>query len=172
MTSLKMATGMLVVLCFFGVSIISAIGETAYETYENEYFSVEYPLDWNVERSLSAENEGWDYTFIKPDATDYISLIIGADEIDLVVMTSLNNIQNGLFDAQIQHFLDTLTFKISEPATTTVVKKYVGSVNSNKYHNPGCRWAKKIKPDNQIWFSSSEEARAAGYVPCGVCKPP
>ncbi len=45
--------------------------------------------------------------------------------------------------------------------------KFVGSVNSNKYHWPNCPWAKKIAPQNQIWFSSEEEARAAGYVRCG-----
>lgn len=50
--------------------------------------------------------------------------------------------------------------------------KFVGSTKSDKYHYPSCRWAKKILPENQIWFASSEEARAAGYVPCGVCKPP
>jgi len=59
-----------------------------------------------------------------------------------------------------------------EPAITTEAGKYVGSANSDKYHYPSCRWAKKIKPENQIWFASSEEARAAGYVPCGTCNPP
>ena len=57
-------------------------------------------------------------------------------------------------------------------ATPTEAGKYVGSVASDKYHYPSCRWAEKIKPENQVWFASSEEARAAGYVPCGVCKPP
>lgn len=49
---------------------------------------------------------------------------------------------------------------------------YVGSVYSNKYHYPDCEWARRIYPGNQIWFSSPAEARAAGYVPCGVCNPP
>ncbi len=56
--------------------------------------------------------------------------------------------------------------------TSTSSGKFVGSTKSDKYHYPSCRWAKKILPENQIWFASSEEARAAGYVPCGVCKPP
>ncbi|MDD3566135.1 MAG: thermonuclease family protein [Methanothrix sp.] len=56
--------------------------------------------------------------------------------------------------------------------TSTSSGKFVGSLESDKYHYPSCRWAKKILPQNQIWFASSEEARAAGYVPCGVCKPP
>ena len=51
-------------------------------------------------------------------------------------------------------------------------RKYVGSTESNKYHYPSCRWAKKILPKNEIWFSSSEDARSKGYVPCGTCHPP
>ncbi|HJX03750.1 MAG TPA: Ada metal-binding domain-containing protein [Dehalococcoidia bacterium] len=50
-------------------------------------------------------------------------------------------------------------------------KMYVGSINSNKYHLPECKWAKEIIPSNQIWFSSRAEAEAKGYVPCKVCKP-
>lgn len=48
---------------------------------------------------------------------------------------------------------------------------YVGSVNSDKYHYPDCRWAQKIKPDNEVWFASKEEAEEAGYIPCKVCNP-
>ena len=62
----------------------------------------------------------------------------------------------------------------SEPEQTDTEsseKKYVGSKESNKYHYPECRWAKKILPENAIWFSSSEDARSKGYVPCGVCHP-
>lgn len=59
-----------------------------------------------------------------------------------------------------------------QESTTTTGEKYVGSKKSDKYHYPDCRWAKKILPENEIWFSSSDEARAAGYVPCGVCNPP
>ena len=51
-------------------------------------------------------------------------------------------------------------------------KKFVGSLKSNKYHYPDCQWAKKIKPENEIWFTSSEDARSQHYVPCGVCHPP
>jgi micrococcal nuclease len=49
---------------------------------------------------------------------------------------------------------------------------FVGSADSNKYHHPGCRWAERISPANLIKFGSVQEARNAGYVPCGVCSPP
>jgi methylphosphotriester-DNA--protein-cysteine methyltransferase len=48
---------------------------------------------------------------------------------------------------------------------------YWGSVNSNKFHYPSCRWAKRINPDNLIKFNSRDEALKAGYVPCKVCQP-
>jgi methylphosphotriester-DNA--protein-cysteine methyltransferase len=50
--------------------------------------------------------------------------------------------------------------------------KYVGSTNSNKYHYPDCKWAKKISPKNLVAFKTAEEALKAEYVPCKVCKPP
>ncbi len=49
---------------------------------------------------------------------------------------------------------------------------FVGSVRSNKYHYPDCRWAGRISPANEIWFDSAADARAQGYEPCGVCRPP
>jgi competence protein ComEC len=57
-------------------------------------------------------------------------------------------------------------------ASTDSQQQFVGSVKSNKYHYPSCQWAKKISPQNEIWFTSSADAQARGYVPCGVCHPP
>ena len=58
--------------------------------------------------------------------------------------------------------------KVSQPTNkeTTEQGRFVGSVNSNKYHWPDCPWAKKIAPQNQIWFSSEAEAQTAGYIRC------
>jgi micrococcal nuclease len=49
---------------------------------------------------------------------------------------------------------------------------FAASRESDKYHYPSCRWVEKILPENLICFGSVEEARAAGYEPCGTCKPP
>jgi hypothetical protein len=46
---------------------------------------------------------------------------------------------------------------------------FVGSKNSNKYHLPTCRWAKNIKPENLVCFSSAEDAVAKGYQPDKTC---
>lgn len=48
---------------------------------------------------------------------------------------------------------------------------YVGSIESNKYHKPSCRWAKKITYANKIGFKDKQNAKIKGYVPCKVCKP-
>ncbi len=46
---------------------------------------------------------------------------------------------------------------------------FVGSKNSNKYHFPYCSYAKRIKEENRVCFSSEEEAKSKGYVPAGCC---
>lgn len=69
----------------------------------------------------------------------------------------------GLYDPP-----DDTTSSIDNTSTDRV---YVGSINSDKYHYPFCQWAQKIYPENEIWFSSEEEAQASGYVPCKVCRP-
>ena len=51
------------------------------------------------------------------------------------------------------------------------ITSYVGSVNSDKYHDPDCEWAQKIKPENEIWFDSIEDAEDNGYHACKVCRP-
>ena len=48
---------------------------------------------------------------------------------------------------------------------------YVGSSESDKYHHPQCRWTNKINDQNLIHFDTELEAEAAGYTPCGTCKP-
>lgn len=49
--------------------------------------------------------------------------------------------------------------------------KYIGSKNSDKYHEKNCRWVKEIKDGNAVYFNSKEEAVQAGYESCGTCKP-
>lgn len=60
--------------------------------------------------------------------------------------------------------------EVSPPAKTKYL--YVGSINSNIYHYPDCIWAQKIKPENEIWFFTANDADAHGYRPCKVCDPP
>lgn len=59
-----------------------------------------------------------------------------------------------------------------EPETPATKGAFVGSAGSDKYHYPTCRYASNILEKNEIWFKDAEEAKAAGYKPCGTCKPP
>lgn len=63
-------------------------------------------------------------------------------------------------------------YSSSTPAYSSSDGPFVGSAKSDKYHYPSCRAAKQIKSSNLVTFSSSAEAKAAGYVPCGICHPP
>lgn len=63
-------------------------------------------------------------------------------------------------------------FYLTQPDDEQPRGVYVGSVNSNIYHYPYCKWAKKIKRENEVWFISSGQARDADYRPCKVCRPP
>jgi micrococcal nuclease len=44
---------------------------------------------------------------------------------------------------------------------------FVASKNSNIYHKPGCKWAKKIKEENLVCFKSLQETK--GYEPAKSC---
>jgi len=50
---------------------------------------------------------------------------------------------------------------------------YIGSIESNKYHLPSCRYADQIiESSNAIWFDTVTEAHNHGYEACKVCDPP
>lgn len=59
-----------------------------------------------------------------------------------------------------------------QPAKKAVAGyKYVASKNSQVFHTPTCRSAKRISPENMIGYSTREEAINAGKRPCKLCTP-
>jgi hypothetical protein len=46
---------------------------------------------------------------------------------------------------------------------------FMASKNSKKFHVSSCRFAKNIKPENIICFSSKEEAIQKGFQPDATC---
>ena len=46
----------------------------------------------------------------------------------------------------------------------------LGSKTGSAYYYPWCAGAAKIAPQNQRWFASEAEARAAGYAPAKSCQ--
>lgn len=49
--------------------------------------------------------------------------------------------------------------------------RFVGSRSGTEFCHPTCRYAKRIRPENRREFRSRDEAEAAGYGPCKVCRP-
>ncbi|MGI5963234.1 MAG: MBL fold metallo-hydrolase [Lawsonibacter sp.] len=55
--------------------------------------------------------------------------------------------------------------------TPDTAQSYVGNTNSKKFHLPDCTSVEEMKVDNQMLFSTREEAIQAGYTPCQRCNP-
>ena len=49
--------------------------------------------------------------------------------------------------------------------------RYTGSDSTSIYCYPSCRHARRTSPQHEVRFHSAEEARAAGYRPCKICRP-
>lgn len=64
-----------------------------------------------------------------------------------------------------------LTFNGKEEITTTQTTQYIGSRNTKKYHREDCQYVKTISDKNKVYFSSSQEAKNEGYIPCKACNP-
>lgn len=59
----------------------------------------------------------------------------------------------------------------SDTSSSNSGSTYVASSDSNKFHDPYCTQAKRIKDSNKITFSSRDEAISAGYESCEICNP-
>lgn len=49
-------------------------------------------------------------------------------------------------------------------------KRYVASKNGKMYYNLDCSGAKRINPENEVWFNTSEDAEKSGYTLSSTCK--
>ncbi|MFA6251555.1 MAG: hypothetical protein WC603_02940 [Candidatus Paceibacterota bacterium] len=56
------------------------------------------------------------------------------------------------------------------PSMQSAERRYVASKNGKMYYSPGCSGAKRIKPENEVWFSTTEEAEKSGYELSVLCK--
>lgn len=89
----------------------------------------------------------WSYSFASPD-DNYINI------------ENLKNVENGEGN-------DSMNINYN---LTSSEKNYVASKNGKMYYTLGCSGAKRIKPENQIWFSTKEEAEKSGYALSKTCK--
>ena len=99
-------------------------------------------------------------------------------EIESQYTTDISYITPTLTTTETIHVTETphstMTYTTRTGTRTTPSSKgmFVGSRLSDIYHWPSCYWALQINPKNEIWFKDSADARAHGYRPCKVCKPP
>lgn len=70
------------------------------------------------------------------------------------------------------------TVPAEEPLTGAVTQslsegapRYLASTESDKFHVPGCRWARQIRQEHRIELSDREDAQARGLIPCKTCNP-
>lgn len=59
----------------------------------------------------------------------------------------------------------------TNPTSNSSLQTYIGNAGSKKFHLPDCASAKNIQEDKRVEFDSRVQAMAAGYEPCGRCKP-
>lgn len=55
-------------------------------------------------------------------------------------------------------------------SNNNIGKNYVASKNGKRYYPKGCGAANRIKPSNEVWFSTSAEAESLGYTRSASCK--
>lgn len=57
-----------------------------------------------------------------------------------------------------------------ELSSQSTERRYVASKNGKMYYSLGCSGVKRIKPENEVWFSSREDAEKSGYTLSVLCK--
>jgi hypothetical protein len=58
-----------------------------------------------------------------------------------------------------------------EPVRPAPAPQYVGDSSYKYYHRLNCKNAQLIPQDQKVFFASSDDAFAKGYIPCKICKP-
>ncbi len=61
--------------------------------------------------------------------------------------------------------IDTENAVLGATTTGEALGAFLGSKNGTKYYRPDCPSAKRIKPENYIWFSDEQDAQLQGYTP-------
>lgn len=67
--------------------------------------------------------------------------------------------------------MDLGLWSLEDDRTDSTASQLIGNRNTKKYHLPGCQSVGSMKESNKISFPSENEAREAGYEPCGQCRP-
>lgn len=118
---------------------------------------------------------------IDVDKTTILFLLIiigvGISSFALGRFSILNNVrtENIVANSQVQNRLeigDNYNSNLTGQAQSIKIgeKRYVASKNGKMYYSLGCSGAKRIKPENEVWFNSQIDAEKSGYVLSSTCK--
>ncbi|PJE58066.1 MAG: hypothetical protein COU81_02715 [Candidatus Portnoybacteria bacterium CG10_big_fil_rev_8_21_14_0_10_36_7] len=98
-----------------------------------------------------------------------IALIAGVTLVALISFgagyLTANNSPNSLVitERSTSAFSSSTPLLVDQNTASTAKGIIVASKSGKVYHWPWSSWAKKIKPENQVWFNSEAEAQSTGY---------
>jgi hypothetical protein len=111
----------------------------------------------------------WDKfkSMLTDDAVFYAALVIMVGIISFGLGRLSQTVEKPLYKSSnaISELQPLVVPEVDKSDDTAVVASRSGT----KYHLPDCPGAKQMKADNKIEFTSTDEARAAGYEPAGNC---
>ncbi len=108
----------------------------------------------------------------------YLLIIVGVgiSSFGLGRLSAINDsstMGNNMPINQPEGSLEALNTKDSNTPITQVnpsEKRYVASKNGKMYYSLGCSGTNRIKPENEVWFSTKEQAEKSGYALASACK--
>ncbi len=172
----------------YGETSFLFTGDAEYEE-EQDIINMGYDLSADVLKvgHHGAENSS-SYTFLREVMPEYAVISVGKDNKyshpsentlsrlrDVGAKVYRTDLQGDITFLSDGENITAVTQKNSEvqtnPTENTEKKtvQYIGNKNTKKYHRLDC--SSLPKEENQIGFSSKEEAENQGYEPCSKCKP-
>ncbi len=106
--------------------------------------------------------------FYFQEQVDNYSVIIEDSNQDCKDLFNLGSVNNNLSSSP--NIISSSQVKGEQNESENIIlqnktEMFVASKNSKIYHLPDCKYVKRIKEENKIWFKSAKEAKEKGYSP-------
>lgn len=125
-------------------------------------------LIYKIKSKISIDKDAFMYLFI------IVGVGIGCFGLGRISINNDINIKNDIAIKQEQNLLNIKNTKEPNPNINPQVqsqeKRYVASKNGKMYYSLGCSGAKRIKLENEVWFSTKSDAEKSGYTFASACK--
>ncbi len=134
----------------------------------------------DLDGTITVTTDGSNYTVaVQKSDTSYVSPNPTSTETSEVIPTETSTSEPAKAQATTSDTTDTSSAsnyensKSTSTTTSSTINANSGSIIANSkthvYHNAGCRYVEKIKPEHLTYFNSRKEAEAADYRACKVC---